>query len=261
MLTLGVCECHYKECLKKNFGKESAYYNEVDNSQKVVENNVVKQYDKRFGRIVKGNKKWNICRARVIGKDKDLSRVRPIVSYRNWYGRSMGKRVARALNVLITCVVYGHDDANCKGRGKKGKSYLNNVLELVNTSDAVNFVTGINKFKNWELLLAQNKFTSIELDIKEQFTNLDRKECIKAFKVRFPEIISGWDKDLFINIMYSQMLNLLRKSTNEGILWFDGMCYILEWLSKGYDKKWIARALLKCRCRWTNSWLAMLDSE
>src|SRR4051812_18143208 len=44
-----MCECYYKECMKKNFGKESAYYNEVDNSQKVVENNVVKQYDKRFG--------------------------------------------------------------------------------------------------------------------------------------------------------------------------------------------------------------------
>ena len=106
--------------------------------------------------------------------------MKPIVSYRKWHGRVLAQRVARALNVMISCVVNGFHDAKSKGRGKSKKINSGKVMELVNVNEAVNFVTCINKFKNWEGLLKDNKFTSVELDIKEQFTNLDRDECLKA---------------------------------------------------------------------------------
>src|SRR5690348_11029690 len=68
---------------------------------------------------------------------------------------------------MISCVVNGFHDAKSKGRGKSKKTNSGKVMELVNVNDVVNLISYL-------------KFTSVELDIKEQFTNLDRDECLKA---------------------------------------------------------------------------------
>jgi hypothetical protein len=41
---------------------------------------------------------------RIITKDKDISKIRPIVSYYNAFGRTLGKRVARGISVIISLV-------------------------------------------------------------------------------------------------------------------------------------------------------------
>jgi hypothetical protein len=65
---------------------------------------------------------------------------------------------------------------------------------------------GKGKFLNISYVVNNGKV--ITYDNNKSFAYLIKNG---GFKVRFPEVISGWDKDLFINIMYSQMLNLLRR--------------------------------------------------
>src|SRR3954452_16227987 len=90
------------------------------------------------------------------------------------------KRVARALNVMIKIIVEGYKITKNKGRNKAGRKNTNDTMEMLRADEVTNFVYSINKYVNWTELLRQEKFTSVELDIKEQFTSLDRIECTQA---------------------------------------------------------------------------------
>src|SRR5277367_2672153 len=172
-----MCSCLYKRRMIESFGGANKSYINVNMNDKEVKNIVVSNY-KEMGLdvICKGNKNWKVPTGRIIVKDKDFSCTRPIVSYQNWYAKMLGKRVARALNIMIKAVAKEHD-----------------TMELVNADDAIRVIKSLNRLPNWKKQLEDNKFTSVELDIKEQFTNLDKKECFEALEWMFSKIRSIFD--------------------------------------------------------------------
>src|SRR4051812_6153621 len=179
-----MCEHRYKQLLCKNFGILSDNYEVCDKSREDIEASIMTEYDDKFGNRCKGMKNWNLNRGRVICKDKDINRVRPIVSYRRWYGRMYAKRIARALNIMIKIIVQGYENTKGKGRNKskKAKKGVFNTMEMLNVNEASGVIYGLNKMENWKKQIADDKFTSVELDIKEQFTSLDRNECLEGLK-------------------------------------------------------------------------------
>ena len=98
-----------------------------------------------------------INRAYLLKKSKDLSRVRPIVSYFFFIGHSAGKIISRTLNVLITKI-----------------SKIWTSMNLHKTNDFINKINKINKSNTW----TPNSFTFLEFDVKEQYTNLDRQDVL-----------------------------------------------------------------------------------
>src|SRR5688572_25667971 len=92
-----------------------------------------------------------------------------------------GKRVVRALNVIIKWIA--------KDR---------TTMEMVNVNDINHVIKSLNRLPNWKKMIGEDKFTSVELDIKEQFTNLDKKECLEALSWILNEISKKMDGKEFI---------------------------------------------------------------
>jgi len=71
--------------------------------------------------------------------------------------------ISRALNVVIKLL-----------------SKFWNTLEMGKTSDFTTKLKRLNKINSWRSLLSKGNVTFIEFDIKEQYTNLNRSDVMKA---------------------------------------------------------------------------------
>src|SRR5271154_5990863 len=84
------------------------------------------------------------------------------------------------------------------------------TMELVNADDAIRVIKSLNRLPNWKKQLEDDKFTSVELDIKEQLTNLDKKECFEALEWMFSKIRSIFDnKKVSVLVMKRRSLHLI----------------------------------------------------
>jgi len=73
----------------------------MQDSEDAVKQKVEKAYGKiRVPKAIAMKKQWEIGKCRILPKDKDINRTRPIVSYKGHGARRLGRIVARALSVL-----------------------------------------------------------------------------------------------------------------------------------------------------------------
>ncbi len=109
------------------------------------------------------SKKAQLPTAYLLPKQKDLSRVRPLVSFYKFGGRPTGRLIARALTVIIR---------ELERRWK--------TMNLNSATDILPLLLKPNKIHEWKQPLSRRTVTYVGFDIKNQFTSLDRDEVNTA---------------------------------------------------------------------------------
>jgi len=94
-----------------------------------------------------------------------------------------------------------------------------------------------------------------KLEIRENNKSMQEYLKTKVFKRHFPEVCANWPKYIYVGTMYSQLLGIDRRGTNSECKFIDGLWLIKEWISKGYDQKWIIEAICRCSSEHTDLWV------
>jgi len=119
-------------------------------------------------------KHWKIGPARLLPKNKDITKWRPLVSYYHFVGKNIGRKIARGI-MTISKYLTGHwttfELSNCAQFTEK----VNSVNELYKKHDGLGF------------------WTFCRFDIKNQFTHLPKKDVKTALKFALDAVedISG----------------------------------------------------------------------
>ena len=129
--------------------------------------------------------------AYLVKKSKDLLRVRPIVSYFQFIAKNAGKKISRALNVVIKLL-----------------NRIWKTMDIHKIDQFINKIKHINSKRKWAKDLFSGNITFLEFDIKEQYTSLDRLEVLQALKFALSEIIKHYKKR-FISIHKKKFLKKL----------------------------------------------------
>ena len=125
--------------------------------------------------------KFNL--GKVINKNKDLFRVRPIVSFFFNVAKSAGKRVSRALNVAIKALL---------------KIWV--TMEMTQTSDYPKIIKKLNSSPIWNTAISNRSITFLQLDIKEQFTSLPKNLIISILNLALNAIFTKFkSKHIYIS--------------------------------------------------------------
>jgi hypothetical protein len=138
-------------------------YVEVVGSDKKIKQGILKEYDKwNLAKTTKKDCEFN--RAKILLKNKDLGRNRPVVSFFNFVGRYTGKFVSRAMTVIVRRMQFKWKQFNLD----KNLDFRKSIDELNNN-------------KKWRLAL-KDEYTFIECDIKEQYSNLCMKDLLNTIQ-------------------------------------------------------------------------------
>jgi len=149
-----MCPCVYLEKLHKHFDDDK-HYLRLTTDPTSIEKKVMNNYnDLGLNSIVPFKKINEIGTGYILPKDKDIKRVRPIVSYFKHGGRKLGRLIARSLSVLLRKLTNKED------------------LQLNSTKEAKQYLISRKK--------VTKNHTFIKLDIKNQFTELDKTEVEEA---------------------------------------------------------------------------------
>ena len=97
------CPALYLESLQETYSPTYAKnYELINKEEEEVLNIISEDYVKKgLQKISRQDNDFTINKGRIIYKNKDINRVRPLVSYYKSFGRRLGKRVSRALMIMI----------------------------------------------------------------------------------------------------------------------------------------------------------------
>ena len=99
------CPSRHGKQFDNHFGTindKKAEYELTDSSENKIRKIVEEDYkNKKLHQIMKCRQKWVFPKASLLYKNKDINRVRPIISYAAFHSQPLGKTVARALTVII----------------------------------------------------------------------------------------------------------------------------------------------------------------
>ncbi len=174
------CKQYYQQLTFNHFNQDNHYERAI--FPPVTAKEVVLQYFElwKIADIAKKRQIWKIGQASVLPKDKDIHRLRPLVSYYNFLAKPAGKIVARALSLIIRTL------------GSKWQTF-----DLFSTKD---FVT---KIKQWNSNLKdkpQADYTFVKFNIKNQFTELNKNTVLSELSDIFNEIDQKWKNSSHISI-------------------------------------------------------------
>ena len=173
------CKTFYQNSVNKFFGEDPVHYKEIVNNVNIKEN-IMKSTENLNSNFINRNMKWELGFAYLLPKDKDISRWRPIVSYYKFYTRNYGRKIGRALTVII------------KSLGNKWQH-----LNLNSTQDYIDVIKYYNEDTKWKARFLKKQLTFIKIDQKNQFTELDKnivklalKEALLIIKENFGPYIA-----------------------------------------------------------------------
>ena len=164
------CPTVYEAHARKNFSSTvGGHYERVYKGVSAVEEQLKVAYqDMGLHKVAQHRGDFKINQVRVNFKNKDINKARAITSCFGAYGKKGLKLASRALMVLIKTV----------------RRYTKH-MELVKTQEVYNRVKAMNRNKYWTERFRTGNVTMLEYDIKEQFTNLDKKEVERALDWAF----------------------------------------------------------------------------
>jgi hypothetical protein len=92
-----MCKKYYLQAVKDHFS-DVDHYEKISSAESTVKKLIEQNLKKLQLDSIAGHKrKWKIGPARLLPKNKDIKKMRPLVSYYNFIGRPIGRKVARAL--------------------------------------------------------------------------------------------------------------------------------------------------------------------
>jgi len=151
--------------------EENKQYKEEYRTEELVKREVVQNYRGVKGSsLVKERKEWSLSVGRVLPKDKDISRSRPIVPFTKHIGRRLGKIVGAAMTAVIKEV---------------GKYWI--TMNLGTTQEFTYKIWQANDNRFWKRKRG-GEFTMVKMDIKNQFTNMDKEEGYRSVCMALEEL-------------------------------------------------------------------------
>jgi len=170
-----ICPTFYRQLCSHHFG-DTAHYKPIELPEKEIRKKIIAAYESmKLHHLVNGIKPlrfWEIGTAKLLPKNKDLLKLRPLVSYFHFYSRPLGKVVSRCLTVLI-----------------RHFSKEWNTMELTHVKDLPKRLRILNQFPKW-FDNDPASITFVKTDIKNQFTNLNKDEVLGALKFMLLEATS-----------------------------------------------------------------------
>jgi hypothetical protein len=168
------CPQHYRSITATHFN-DTSHYEEVNMSITGAQQQVLSNFQgKRFSfKPYRLPKKWSLGNARLLPKHKDLKKYRPIVSFFKFKTRALGRHFGRCLSVMIN---------NLRKIWK--------TMELSNLNQFVKEIKHLSELDYWKRLYNSENITFLKFDIKNQFTNLDKKSVRTAVLHAIKEIYS-----------------------------------------------------------------------
>ena len=160
-----MCEKLYEKRMVESFSGQQ--YRKIDVDLRTAENGILQIYKKtaigeRFG----VRKLWSLDRAKVIPKNKDLSRMRLIISSAKSMEGKGAERCSRAMTVMVQWI---------------GKRWTN--MDIQDKRGVIDKMKKTNIDARWmKVRNGQTGVTYIELDMKNQYTNLRHDELRCAFE-------------------------------------------------------------------------------
>jgi hypothetical protein len=217
-----VCPHLYRQISKQNFN-DDVFYKKIDLPENQVKELIEKKYLRLdLHKIIKGNKRWTIPNAKLLPKNKDINRFRPLVSYYRFHSRPIGKYMSRALSVVIKAL---------------SKRWC--TMELQNSKDFPTSIEKLNQNERWTSTF--NETTFAKFDIKNQFTNLNKTKVLKALQFALQELSSEIGIRYFAirrraNEKHADRLGLGRKRDYTCFSFHDLLQYAIFELSTPYFK-------------------------
>ena len=159
-----MCEKLYETRMVESFGGQQ--YREINVDLKTAENGTLQIYKKTaVGKRFGVRRMWRLDRAKVIPKNKDLSRMRPIISSAKSMEGKGAERCSRAMTVMVQWI---------------GRRWTN--MDIQDKKGVINRLKKTNMDARWEKVRSGIAgVTYIELDMKNQYTNLKHDELRLAF--------------------------------------------------------------------------------
>jgi hypothetical protein len=166
------CTTKYVQRLEETYNPETnKQYKGVNRKEEEVMKEVELEYEKlTAGKQVRKKKEWSLSTGRVLPKDKDIQKSRPIVPFFKHIGRNLGKVIGAAMTVVI--------------------KEVDKLWVTMNLSTTQEFTKQIREFNNnsfWKKRIG-GKFTMAKMDIKNQFTNMDKEEGYKSVCIALDEL-------------------------------------------------------------------------
>ena len=160
-----MCEKLYEEKMVESFSGQQ--YRKIDVDVRTAENGTVQIYKRtKIGKRFGVRKVWSLDRAKVIPKNKDLSRMRPIISSAKSMEGKGAERCSRAMTVMVQWI---------------GKRWTN--MDIQDKRGVIDKMKKTNMDARWmKVRSGQTGVTYIELDMKNQYTNLRHEELRHAFR-------------------------------------------------------------------------------
>jgi hypothetical protein len=165
-----LCQKRYTELVLSHFGNTDNY-EKINKPSTTIKQEIAEKYKGyQLDKFFKGRKKWELGRACLLPKNKDITRFRPLVSYAKFHTRTIGKLISRALTVLIRIL---------KSKWK--------TMELDKTKDFIATLNRTMATSKWKEVLAGD-ITMVKWDIKNQFTNLPKKKVLVALEMALHQL-------------------------------------------------------------------------
>lgn len=97
-----MCPIMYEELLWRKFNTEEETYEAIEKEKEEILKDMKEEWKERgLEKECKWNNKANLAKVRIVPKNSDVTRQRPVVSYQDFGGKRLGRYVARALGVMI----------------------------------------------------------------------------------------------------------------------------------------------------------------
>lgn len=170
------CASTYKKEWEDQFNpKKSPQYETVAHTETQTKERIERAYNKiQISKTIKGRRRWRLGCSRILPKDKDIRKRRPIISFAGAHGARLGKIIARALEVLIKWI------------SKKWRTMnLNRVSELHEN------IKRTTKERTWKKVINEQKMTFIKMDIKNMFTALNKKDVKTSLRKAIAKFEEG----------------------------------------------------------------------
>jgi hypothetical protein len=171
-----MCKKKYLETVYAHFD-DKKHYEKIQTTETQLKKTISTALKNlKLGKIAGTKQKWKIGPARLLPKNKNIEKWRPLVSYYHFIGRPIGRKVARALMTVS------------KQLKKEWETF-----ELSATSDFICEIKKINesiKQDNIDGIWHMSRF-----DIKNQFTHLPKKDVKVALHDALTTIRASTGKD------------------------------------------------------------------
>ena len=115
--------------------------------------------------IAQPKKQSKMNHAYLLRKQKNIDDFRPVVSYYEFIAKPAGKKISRALNVVIK---------------ELDKTWT--TMNITKTNDFHTKMKFINKTKKWLQHIKDEEITFFEMGVSKQYTDLDRNEVTNSLQ-------------------------------------------------------------------------------